>query len=104
MGHARALLSLPEEAAQRRIAREVVSRAVSVRETEAIVRRELAPRVDPPIEPPVPDPNTRAAEEKLRVALGTRVKIARKGKGGRIEIEFTNEAELNRIYDSLIGR
>jgi ParB family transcriptional regulator, chromosome partitioning protein len=99
MGHARALLALPDEAAQRRVARDVVSRGCSVRETESIVRRELAPAAAAP--PPRPDPNTRAAEEKLRIALGTRVRIVRRGGAGRIEIDFASESELNRLYEAL---
>ena len=102
MGHARALLALPDEAAQRRVARDVVARGCSVRETESLVRREIAPPSAPP-PPPRPDPNTRTAEEKLRIALGTRVRIVRKGQAGRIEIDFTSENELNRLYDTLTG-
>jgi ParB family chromosome partitioning protein len=99
MGHARALVTLADETAQRRVAREVVSRGLSVREAEALVRREQNPPV-----PPLPkrvDPNTRAAETQLRVALGTRVRIVRKGAGGRIEIDFGNEDELQRLYETL---
>ena len=48
MGHARALVTLADEAAQRRVAREVVSRGLSVREAEAMVRRESSPAVAPP--------------------------------------------------------
>jgi ParB family chromosome partitioning protein len=99
MGHARALVTLTDDAAQRRIAREVVSRGLSVRETEALARREQSPA------PPRPekrlDPNTRAAEDKLKFALGTRVRIVRRGAGGRIEVEFANEDELQRIYELL---
>jgi len=99
MGHARALVTMPDEAAQRRVAREVVSRGLSVRETEAMAKRELHPAI-----PPLPkriDPNTRAAENQLKVALGTRVRIVRKGVGGRIEIDFNNEEELQRLYETL---
>ncbi len=103
MGQARALLSLPDEAAQRRVARDVVSRGCSVRETEALVRRELAPPAEAPA-PKVTDANTRAAEEQLRIALGTRVRILRKGAGGRIDIEFKNEAELQRLYEAFTGK
>jgi len=100
MGHARALVTLPDEPAQRRLAREVVSRGLSVRETEAMVRRETAPVVPAPTKRL--DPNTRAAEDRLKVALGTtRVRIVRKGQGGRIEIEFGNEDELQRVFDTL---
>jgi ParB family chromosome partitioning protein len=103
MGHARALLSLSDEAAQRRVAREVVSRGLSVRDTEALVRRETAP-APPAAEPKLTDPNTRAAEDQLKIALGTRVRILRKGSGGRIEIDFTNEAELQRLFEVLARR
>jgi ParB family transcriptional regulator, chromosome partitioning protein len=98
MGHARALLSLPDEIGQRRVAREIVARGLSVREAEALVRRETTP-VSPPPPPRRIDPNTRAAEDQLKVALGTRVRIVRKGGGGRIEIDFTTEDELQRIYE-----
>jgi ParB family chromosome partitioning protein len=99
MGHARALLSLADEAAQRRVAREIVARGVSVREAEGLVRRESAP---PQRKTPAPnDPNTRAAEDRLKLALGTRVRIVRKGTGGRIEIDFGNEDELQRLFDAL---
>ena len=102
MGHARALLSLPDEPAQRRLARDVVSRGLSVRETEALIRHEVAPAsAAPPPAAPVSDPNTRAAEEKLRIALGTRVHIVRKGDGGRIEIEFKSEDELQRLFEAI---
>lgn len=104
MGHARALLSLPSEQAQRQAAREVVSKGLSVRETEAMVRQELDSRSSTPsapTEPPRTDVHTRAAEEKMRFALGTRVKIVRKRKGGLIQIEFKDEDELNRLYDRL---
>ena len=99
MGHARALVTLPDEAAQRRVAREVVARGLSVREAEAMARREANPAV-----PPMPkriDPNTRAAENQLKVALGSRVRIIRKGAGGRIEVDFANEEELQRLYELL---
>jgi ParB family chromosome partitioning protein len=99
MGHARAILALPDEAAQRRIARDVIARALSVRDTEALVRRETAPPAA--VEPSKPDPNTRAAEEQLRMALGTRVRIVRRTRGGRIEVDFTSEDELQRLFEQL---
>jgi ParB family chromosome partitioning protein len=103
MGHARALLALPDESAQCRVARDIVARGASVRETEAVIRHELTPPAAPTDRPPA-DANTRAAEEKLKIALGTRVRIVRKSQGGRIEVDFKNEAELNRIYEALMGQ
>jgi ParB family chromosome partitioning protein len=102
MGHARALLSLPDESAQLRVARDIVVRNLSVRETESIVKK--PPQPDTPRETPPKDVHTRAAEDNLRYALGTRVRIHRKGKGGRIEIDFQSEDELQRIYEHLIER
>ena len=45
--------------------------------------------------------HVRAAEEQLRLSLGTPVEIKRRGKGGTIAVSFTNEAELQRIYEYL---
>jgi ParB family chromosome partitioning protein len=103
MGHARALLGLADEAAQRRVARETVAKRLSVRETEALVRKETEQKPSAP-EPPKVDPNTRAAEERLKLTLGTRVRIIRKGKSGRIEIDFVNEDELQRLYEQLTNQ
>ena len=102
MGHARAILGLPDEAAQLRVSREVVAKTLSVRETEALVAKAAQPaarRADQP-----KDVHTRAAEDRLRFALGTRTRIVRKGRGGKIEIDFTNENELQRIFEYLTQR
>lgn len=102
MGHARALLALPSEAAQRQAARDILARKLSVRETEALVRKQTEPRAATPSPEPAKDVHTRAAEDKLRLALGTRVRINRKGSGGMIEVDFASEEELNRIYEQLL--
>ena len=99
MGHARAILGLPDEASQLRVSREVVAKGLSVRETEALVKK--AGQSAPAKADQTKDVHTRAAEDRLRFALGTRVRIARKGKGGHIEIEFTNENELQRLFEQL---
>lgn len=105
MGHARALVAVPDQAVQRRLARDVVARGLSVREVEGLVKRELAPGARPtPPAPRAKDVHTRAAEEQLHLALGTRVEIVRKGRGGRVEIAFNSEEELQRIFDYLTER
>ena len=103
MGHARALLALSDHGAQRQAAREVISRGLSVRETEALARRlAAAPTARAPkATEPAPDVHTRAAEERLRFALGTKVRIVRRGAAGHIEIAFGSEEELNRLYEQL---
>ena len=106
MGHARTLLSLPDEAAQRHAAREVISRSLSVRDTEALVKRLSGPAPVRAAKAPTPpnDVHTRAAEDRMRFALGAKVKIVRQGTGGTIEIAFENEAELNRLYEHLTAK
>ena len=103
MGHARALLGLTDAASQRQVAREVIARSLSVRDTEALVKKMAAPASARAAksESTPPDVHTRAAEDRLRFALGTKVRIVRKGQGGTIEIDFGSEAELNRIYEQL---
>jgi len=106
MGHARALLSLADEADQRRVARDVIAGSLSVRETESLVRK-IVEAGKPAREAAVPKPSdvhTRAAEDRLKLLLGTRVRIVRQGARGRIEIDFVSEPELIRIYDQLTER
>ena len=103
MGHARAVLGLADEAMQRKVARDVVMRGLSVRQAEALIKKlSLEERSDPQaVRARALDVHTRAAEERLQVSLGTRVRIVRKGKRGRIEIDFTSEDELHRIFEQL---
>ena len=104
MGHARALVALPDARAQRHIAREIRSQDLSVRETEALVKRIITPKRSPATTTNDDDVHTKAAEERLRISLGTRVRIVRSGKGGRIEVNFTSENELQRLYEQFIRR
>jgi ParB family chromosome partitioning protein len=102
MGHARALLALSDEVAQLQLARDIVAGNLSVRETETLIRKAQNPPAARP--EPQKDVHTRAAEDKLRLALGTRVRIVRRGKGGKVEVDFATEDELQRIYEYLIER
>src|SRR5262245_56378932 len=98
-GHARALLALDRGEDQLGLARQAASRGLSVREVE---RRVSLLRNPPRSRPGRRDANTRAAEERLRAALGTRVEIRRRGKGGALRIAFTGEAELQRLFELLV--
>jgi ParB family chromosome partitioning protein len=102
MGHARALLSLSDAAGQLRTARDIIARSLSVRETESLVKRiteSRTKRKEAPVE--AEDVHTRAAEERLKLYLGTAVRIVRRGIRGRIEIDFSSEDELIRIFEQL---
>ncbi|MGH7410899.1 MAG: ParB/RepB/Spo0J family partition protein [Candidatus Methylomirabilis sp.] len=99
-GHARALLGLERGADQIKARNEAVRLGLSVRATEALVRRLKRPsrlkRGAPRGEPAV-----RAAEDALRQALGTKVRISRRGEGGTIEVEFYSTEDLDRIYERI---
>jgi ParB family transcriptional regulator, chromosome partitioning protein len=97
-GHGRALLGLERAEDQAALAREAVRRGLSVRDVERRVASLRAPRRGRARK----DPNTRSAEERLRAALGTRVQISRRGKGGALRIAFASEGELHRLFDLLV--
>ena len=101
-GHARALLALTHPDLQRRIARQIIDGGLSVRATEQLVQK--ATEEKPARKPPVPvDPNIKAAETKLRRALGTQVRILQAADGkGKLEINFFSTQDLDRIYNLLV--
>ena len=106
-GHARALLALENEGEQSRALATVVKRQLTVRGAEELVRswrqREQAPsRVEPAVTPA--DDETVAAEEALRSALGTKVRLVRQGRGGQLIIHFYDEEQLRGLYDLLVSR
>lgn len=109
MGHARALLGIDDVDKQREIARGIIDRNLSVRDTERTVKRVAAGESAGPVAPVsterVSDANTRAAESKLRRRLGTQVHIMpnQSGEGGKIEVQYYNEADLQRVYEMIMG-
>jgi ParB family transcriptional regulator, chromosome partitioning protein len=104
--HGRVLLTTDDLSIQRQVARAIMDFNLSVRETERMIRR-LQGKPAEPVEKkgvtPEKDPNVRAAEDKLRQVLGTQVKISPAGKNGagKIEIEYYNVDDLDRIYQRL---
>jgi len=102
-GHARTILGLSHVDLQRRVARQVIDGALSVRATEHLVRK--AVEGTQPKTAVAVDPNIRAAETKLRRALGTQVRIVQlRGEGhGKVEISFFSNQDLDRIYNLLLS-
>ena len=101
MGHARALLPLPENA-QRRLARKVIGRDLSVRQTERAVKNFLHPK--PPKVNTSTDPHLLAARQRLEERFQTKVEIQMNGKtAGRLFFHFHNDEELERLYEALIA-
>jgi ParB family chromosome partitioning protein len=101
MGHARALLTLTDPGVIRKLAAETIARGHSVRQVEKVVRKYSEAAQPPPQKRS--DVHTRAAEEQMRLALGTQVHIMRRGKGGNVRIDFNSEDELQRIYERITG-
>ncbi len=103
MGHARAILGLPDEEAQRQLAEKTAAQGLSVREVERTVQKMSEPRQGEDEEKPKQDPNVRAAAEELERVLGTRVRIVEKNpQRGRIEIEYFSQEELDRVYSQIV--
>lgn len=101
-GHARALLALPSAADQEQLAKEVVRRGLSVRATEARVLS-LQAGTAKKKKARLVDADTRDAELRLARALGTRVVIVRKRRGGEVRISFFSEEELIGLFERLSG-
>jgi len=101
-GHARPLLALERADDQVALAREAVQKGLSAREVERRVALQRAASSAKEKAGDRKDANTKAAEERLRASLGTRVEIRRRARGGILEIAFANEAELNRLFEWLV--
>ncbi len=98
-GHTRPLLMLvdrPEE--QETLFKEIVFRKITVREAEQLARRIAVDRARKK-DPELHDPEIRELENKLNIALGTRVLIETRDKGGRVVIDFLNNDDLRHILD-----
>jgi ParB family chromosome partitioning protein len=102
-GHARAIGGL-EPTAQVHLLGAIVSRELSVRQTEELARRLREPRAPAaPARVGSRDPDLERVEEDLRRSLGTKVSLARTRRGGRIVIEYYSDEELGRLYERLTG-
>jgi ParB family chromosome partitioning protein len=99
MGHARALLALSDSAVQLQARNTIVKRSLSVRETEKLVQTLLKKKKPKVV--PQPDSHMRAMLDRLIRYFGTKVNIIRRGKRGKLEIEFYSDDDLQRILDLL---
>lgn len=101
-GHARAIAGLDDHDAQREALTAVVSRGLSVRQTEELVRRQRAGRQAPRPQSS-PSPDVERVEEGLREALGTKVTVSSGRRGGHITIRYYDNDDLGRLFDRLTG-
>jgi len=105
MGHARSLLAIDSAEHQVKLAGEITSKALSVRETERLVKRtgtSAAHKKGKNSSRPADSANILAAESKLSKRLGAPVKIRSNAAGGVIEIKFSSNEDLSRLFDALL--
>ena len=102
MGHARAILGADTPAQQNAAWKAVIAKGLSVRETEALVKRLKNQKPEDRNPPPKSfDVYLSSLANDLSQDFGTRVKIKRKGRKGRVEIEFYNDVDLDRLIGLL---
>lgn len=100
-GHARALLRLRGAKQQVQALEAIIKGALSVRQTEQLVRRMVEePKTRP--KPAEKSPELKALEDRFRQALGTKVSLTRGSRGGKLVVYFFSEEELQGIYDLIV--
>ena len=105
-GHARALLGVDDPIIQRKLSNKIIEQGLSVRETERAIKKII--NGDDVLKASVPkqvaDANLKAAEMKLRRKLSSKIQITiTQNQNGKIEIEFYDLNDLNRIYEIIMG-
>ena len=102
MGHARALLAFDDEERQLKLCARILREGLTVRRVEGLVK---SSRVESPRSRSAGqrDPHIQAIQERLQRALGTSVRISRRGKKGRIEVSFYGDEDLERLIEMMAG-
>jgi ParB family transcriptional regulator, chromosome partitioning protein len=100
-GHARAILMANGESARLRLLERVLQQHLSVRDTEALAREMNASRERSSARA-APDPDVDRLEDAFRQALGTRVRLVKGRRGGRLVITFFSDDELQGLYERLV--
>ncbi len=101
-GHARAILMANGEAQRLQLLERVLADHLSVRDTEALAREMNAPSARAHAAETVTDPDVERLEDAFRQALGTRVRLLKGRRGGRLVIHFFSDDELQGIYEAIV--
>jgi len=99
MGHAKAIVAINDRKQQIDLAQKIVDQGLNVRAAETMVKEK---KTSPKKTPAQTDPNIRDIEDRLRQALGTKVRLKHEGKKGKLEIEYYSLDELDRLLDILL--
>ncbi len=100
-GHGRVVLTLPDAEKQLLLFKEILKKKLSVRQAEAVVKKIIKTLPAKARPKSRKDPHLKDLEDKLSDVLGTRVKLTRKGKKGKITIDFFSQEELNSIINRI---
>ena len=105
VGHGRVLLSLGDEQTMKEVRNIIVTQALSVRQSEQLVKkkkRQNVPRRTEPIRTPIPSSYCRTLTKDFVTSLGTKSRIVQNGDKGRIEIEYYSLDDLERLHKMIV--
>jgi ParB family chromosome partitioning protein len=100
-GHAKVLMMVDDAETQRKLGKEAVELALSVRQLEEVIHELLHPAEKGHREPRAVDPNVREAERELERALGVRVEIRDRGGKGKIILRYGSLEDYDRVLEML---
>lgn len=101
-GHGKVLLSIKDKNIQKETAEKILKENLNVRDTEAMAKDKKANK-DLELEESLNSSYIKSIEEKLMRTLGTKVNLIKGNKKGKIEIEYYNDEDLQRIIENLIN-
>jgi ParB family chromosome partitioning protein len=101
--HGRALLELDDQNKQRRLAQEIISKGLSIRELENLIKTQRPKVHKQRIKTDTHEPYIAVLEEELQHILATKVRISKRKKRGHIWIEFYSQQDLDRIVHRIRG-
>ncbi len=102
--HGRALLEIEDANHQRRLAQDIISKGLSVRELENLIKTRRPKSIKRNIGSSQREPIVAMMEEQLQHALATKVRISKRKKRGHINIEFYSQEDLQRIVNVISTR
>lgn len=102
-GHGKALLEVADANLQRKLAQEIISKSLSVRELETLIKTRRPRQIKQKMRVSSREPYLAVLEEELQQALATKVRVVKRNKRGHIQIEFYSQEDLERITNKIRG-